>query len=177
MVGLTAAFVFAGQMVNFPIAFGTSGHLLGGVLAGLLLGPWLGCLVMAVVLLVQAIGFGDGGITVIGANISLMGVIAAIGGYYVFRGVAALLPRSRAGFLGAAGFTAWLSVVAASAVAAVYLLLSGFPQQVLAYMIGLHAVIGIGEAAITVLVLSAVLASRPDLVAAWRAPAGEAVTA
>lgn len=165
IVALSAAFIFAVQMLNFPVGLGTSGHLLGGALAAILLGPWLACVVLAVVLAVQALFFADGGITALGANISLMSLVAGVGGYWLFRALTALLPRGRRGFLVATAVTSWTSVVAASAVAAVYLLLRGFPGEVFAVMIGLHALIGVGEAAITTTVVSAVLASRPDLVA------------
>jgi len=163
LVGLTAAFVFAVQMVNFPIAFGTSGHLLGGALAAVLLGPWLGLLVLAVVLLVQAVGFADGGITALGANVS-WAVVGAVGGYLLFRLLAGLLPRTKAGFLTAVGVTAWGSVFVASGVVASYLVLNGFDAGVTyPAMLGLHALIGLGEAAITVAVVAAVVETRPDL--------------
>ncbi len=163
LVGLTAAFVFAVQMVNFPVLAGTSGHLLGGALAAILLGPWLGLLVLAVVLLVQAIGFADGGITALGANVS-WAVIGAVGGYVLFRALAGLLPRTRTGFLTAVGVTAWSSVVLASGVVAAYLVLNGFDASATyPAMLGLHALIGLGEAAITVAVVAAVVETRPDL--------------
>jgi cobalt/nickel transport system permease protein len=170
LVGVTAAFVFAVQMINFPVFFGTSGHLVGGALAAVLLGPWMACLVLAVVLLVQAIGFADGGITALGANVLLMGLVAGVGGHYAFRATARLLPRTRAGFLAATGITAWLSVVVASVVCSVLITFGGRfgggeLGTVLATMVGLHALIGIGEALITVAAVSAVTATRPDLVA------------
>ena len=166
LVGLTAAFVFAVQMINFPVGLGTSGHLVGGALAAILLGPWMACLVLAVVLLVQAIGFADGGITALGANVLLMGVVAGVGGYWLFRGVSRVLPRTRGGFLTATAFTAWASVVLASAVCSVLISVGGpFGPEVLPVMLGLHALIGVGEAAITTAVVGAVLAARPDLVA------------
>lgn len=165
LIGLTAAFVFAVQMINFPIGLGTSGHLIGGALAAILLGPWMATLVLAVVLIVQALGFADGGITALGANVSLMGLTAGIGGYLLFRVLMGFLPRTRRGFLTATAVTSWASVVAASGLASVYLVLNGFPSATLPVMLGLHALIGIGEAAITTAVVSAVLSSRPDLVA------------
>jgi cobalt/nickel transport system permease protein len=167
LVGLTAAFVFAVQMVNFPVGLGTSGHLLGGALAAILLGPWLSCLVLGVVLLVQALVFADGGITALGANISLMGLVAGVGGYYLFRALTALLPKTRSAFLAATAVTAWASVVVVSMAASVYIWLGGpFGPEVLPVMLGLHALIGVGEAAITTAVVSAVLVARPELVAA-----------
>lgn len=168
LVGVTAAFVFAVQMVNFPVGLGTSGHLLGGALAAILLGPWLGGLVVAVVLMVQAIGFADGGITALGANIT-WGYLASVGGYGVFRGLAALLPRTRGSFLVAAFVTAWLTVTVASAWVALLVSAGGpFGPEVFGVMIGLHALIGIGEGFITAGVVAGVLATRPDLLATAR---------
>jgi cobalt/nickel transport system permease protein len=169
LVGVTAAFVFAVQMINFPIGLGTSGHLVGGTLAAILLGPWMACLVLAVVLLVQAIGFADGGITALGANIALMGVVAGIGGHYLYRALAALLPRTPGGFVAATAITAWLSVVVASIVCSLFITVGGVfgageLAPVLVSMVGLHALIGTGEAVITVAAVSAVVATRPDLV-------------
>jgi cobalt/nickel transport system permease protein len=165
LVGVTAAFVFAAQMLNFPVGLGTSGHLIGGALAAVLLGPWVGALVVAVVLIVQALLFADGGITALGANITLMALVAGVGGYHLFRLLAAALPRTRGGFLAAAAVAAWTSVVVASAVCSVFLMLNGFPPATFGVMAGLHALIGIGEAAITVAVVAGVLATRPDLMA------------
>ena len=187
LVGVTAAFVFAVQMINFPIGLGASGHLLGGALAAILLGPWMACLVLAVVLLVQAVAFADGGITALGANIALMGVVAGVGGHYLFRALAALLPRGRRGFLIATGLTAWATVVLASVVAALFITVGGrFGAEalpgMLAAMAGLHALIGIGEALITTAAVTAVIGSRPDLVTnadllGGRAGTRQAVTA
>jgi cobalt/nickel transport system permease protein len=170
IVGVTAAFVFAVQMINFPVLPGVSGHLLGGALAAILLGPWMGALVLATVLLVQAIGFADGGITALGANISLMSLVAAVGGYFLFRGLTAMLPRTRRSYAAATAITAWVTVVAASAVAALYISYGGFAgaeqaSLVLPVMLGVHALIGIGEAFITTAVVMAVVSARPDLVA------------
>jgi cobalt/nickel transport system permease protein len=170
VVGVTSAFVFAVQMINFPIAFGTSGHLIGGALAAVLLGPWMACLVLAVVLLVQAIMFADGGITAIGANVTLMGVVAGIGGHYLFRAVASVLPRGRSGFLAATAITSWATVVIASAVCTLFITVGGVfgadeVATVATAMIGLHALIGVGEALITTAAVAAVIAARPDLVA------------
>ena len=184
LVGLSAAFIFAAQMVNFPVGLGTSGHLVGGALAAILLGPWMACVVLAVVLAVQLLGFGDGGATALGANVLLMGVVAGIGGHHLFRVLARLLPRTRGGYLAAAAVTAWASVVVASVVCSVLITSLGVFGgdrfgEVLATMVGLHALIGIGEAAITVAVVGAVLATRPDLLAnadllpATGAPMGE----
>jgi cobalt/nickel transport system permease protein len=166
LLALCAAFVFAAQMLNFPVAGGTSGHFLGGILVAVLLGPWLGELVIALVLLVQCLGFADGGLTALGANVFNMAVIGTILGYYIFYGTKKLLPRSRTYFLAATGVAAWISVMLASGAAAVELAVSGTtPLSVtLPAMLGVHAIIGVGEAAITVLVVGVVLAVRPDLV-------------
>ena len=170
LVGVTAAFVFAAQMINFPVLPGVSGHLIGGALAAILLGPWLGFLVLATVLLVQAIGFADGGITALGANVVLMSLIGAVGGHYVFRAVTSVLPRTERSFAAATAATAWITVVAASGVAALFITFGGFAggEQlgvVLPVMLGVHALIGIGEAFITTAVVVAVVRTRPDLVA------------
>jgi cobalt/nickel transport system permease protein len=166
MLALCAAFVFAAQMLNFPVAGGTSGHFLGGILVAVLLGPWLGSLVIALVLLVQCLGFADGGLTALGANIFNMAVIGTILSYYIWHGIKSLLPRNKTMFLAATGVAAWLSVMLASGAAAVELAVSGTtPLSVaLPAMLGVHAIIGIGEAIITVLVVGVVLAVRPDLV-------------
>ncbi len=166
LLALCAAFVFAAQMLNFPVAGGTSGHFLGGVLAAVLLGPWLGSLVLTLVLVIQCLGFADGGLTALGANVFNMAVIGTVAVYFIFRGLKAALPRSRPYFLAAAGVAAWLSVVLASGACAVELAVSGTSPLGVALpaMVGIHAVIGVGEAIITVLVISVVLAVRPDLV-------------
>lgn len=164
VVGVTAAFVFAAQMVTIPIAGGTSAHLLGGAMAGILLGPWIGTLVVSVVYLVQAIGFADGGITALGANILGMGVVGAIGGYYLFRGLTAVLPRTRLSYMGSVVAASWVSVVAASALVAAFITLGGpLPLAAFPIMIGVHLLVGVIEAVISASVIAAVLASRPDL--------------
>jgi len=172
LLGVTAAFVFAAQMLNFPVAGGTSGHFLGALLAAVLLGPLNACLVLAVVLAIQCLGFADGGITALGTNIFNMGIAGGMGGYCVFRLLLLVLPRTRAAFLAAAAAAAWLSVVLAALCCALELGASGTSPFALAVpaMCGVHAVTGIGEAVITAVVLSTVLAARPDLVGAWRPP-------
>ncbi|MGH2950281.1 MAG: energy-coupling factor ABC transporter permease [Solirubrobacteraceae bacterium] len=169
LLGVTAAFVFAAQMLNFPVAGGTSGHFLGAALAAILLGPWLACLVLAVVLGVQAFVFADGGITALGANVLNMGVAGGL----VVGGLMLAARRVRVPLLAVAGAGAWLAVMAGAAATAVELALSGTVPlgTVLPAMLGVHAVIGVGEAAITVAAVSAVLASRPDLVRARPMPA------
>ncbi len=166
LMGVCAAFIFAAQMINFPIPGGTSGHLLGGTLAGALLGPWAGTLVMAVVFIVQGALFQDGGLTVLGANIVNMGLIGTFGGYYLYKAV-----RSAMGFnswRGAAtglAVAAWVSVVVAALVCAVQLALSGtVPLNVaIPSMLFWHVLIGIGEALITVAAVGYVWRTRPEM--------------
>ncbi|WP_209313925.1 energy-coupling factor ABC transporter permease [Blastococcus sp. TF02A-35] len=168
LAGLTAAFVFAGQMINFPVAAGTSGHLIGAVLTAVLVGPWTAVLCMTAVLLVQAVLFADGGLTALGTNVTLMGLVAVLVGYGVFRGLAAVLPRTRTGVLAASGVAAVLSVPAAALAFVGLFALGGTVDlalgTVVSAMTGVHLLIGLGEAAITVAVVGAVLAVRPDLV-------------
>jgi cobalt/nickel transport system permease protein len=166
MMGVCAAFIFAAQMINFPIPGGTSGHLLGGTLAGILLGPWAGSLVMAVVFIVQAFIFQDGGITVLGANIVNMGLIGTFGGYYLYRSVRLTIGRnSWRGMAIATAVSAWASVFIASILVAIELALSGtVPLNVaLSAMAFWHLLIGIGEALITLVVVSFIWRTRPDL--------------
>jgi len=165
LLGVTAAFVFAVQMLNFPVAGGTSGHLLGAGLAAILLGPWLACLVMAVVLTAQALVFADGGISALGANVLNMGVIGALTVGYLMVWSRHLSPRTRTGFLAVVAGGAWLAVMAGAAATALELSLSGTVPlgTVLPAMLGVHALIGAGEAIITVAAVSAVLSTRPDL--------------
>ncbi len=166
--GLTACFIFAAQMVNFPVAAGTSGHLLGGALAVALVGPWTAVLVMACVLIVQAFVFADGGVTALGTNILLMGIVTVA----VATGVSALVMRlaggRRTAVPVAAGLAAFVSVPVAAAGFALLYLIGGaapIPAGMLAgAMVGTHLLIGIGEALITAAVVAAVLARRPDLV-------------
>ena len=171
MAGLVAAFVFAGQMMNFPVGAGTSGHLLGGALAAVLVGPWTGALCISVVLGVQALFMADGGITALGSNIVLMALVGCFGGYLVFRAVLAVLPRrfrTRAAVAPAAAIGAFLSVPLAATVFTGLFAVGGTADvdlsAVLTAMLGWHTVIGIGEAVLTGLVVGAVVASRPDLV-------------
>lgn len=168
MAGLVAAFVFAGQMINFPVGAGTSGHLLGGALAAVLVGPWTATLCISVVLLVQGLFMADGGLTALGTNITLMGIVGVAVGYAVFRLVLAVLPRRVTSVPLAAGLGALVSVPAAATVFTVLFAIGGTADvatgKVLTAMVGWHLVIGVGEAIVTGLVVSAVLASRPDLV-------------
>jgi len=163
-MGVMSAFVFAAQMLNFPIAGGTSGHFLGGVLAAALLGPCAGAIVIAVVLMVQCLIFQDGGLTALGANIFNMSFVGAVGGYFIYRALNRILGKKR--ILISVACAAWASVVSASIVCSFQLALSGtIPLRVVfPAMASVHALIGIGEAVITVLVFSFVLKVRPDLV-------------
>lgn len=165
LMGVTAAFIFAAQMFNFQVIGGTSGHLLGGVLAAVLLGPWAGTLVMVAVVAVQSLVFQDGGLVVMGANIFNMGIIGTLGGYAVYRGLCGALGGEQRARIPAAGVAAWIAVVAAAAAMAVELGLSGTTDLGLALtaMLSVHAVIGIGEALITMAALAFIAATRPDL--------------
>lgn len=168
LLGVTAAFIFAAQMVNFPVAAGTSGHFMGALLAALLLGPWNSLVVMTVVLLLQALLFADGGVTALGSNVMNMAIVGGLGGYLLFQGLRRVLPSNRKGFLVSAGMAAWGSVVLASAAASLELALSGTVPLLIVTpaMVGIHALIGVGEGLITASTLSLLLASRPDLVSA-----------
>ncbi len=165
LMGVMSAFSFAAQMLNFPVAGGTSGHFLGGVLAAILLGPYAAAIVIAVVLTAQCLIFQDGGLTALGANIFNMSFIGAMGGYLIYVGIHRVI-KSKAGMMASAGIAAWFSVVAASSVCAIELAISGTSPLIIALpaMAGVHVLIGIGEAIITCLVLSFVLKVRPDLI-------------
>jgi len=171
LAGLTAVFIFAVQMLNFPVAAGTSGHLLGAALAMVLVGPYAATLALSVVLIIQAFLFADGGLTALGLNIFNMGVVGVWASFGIFFILKKLLPKTKSSIVVASFIAALLSVPAAAA---------GFVLQyaiganatfsvstVLSAMIGTHVLIGIGEAIITALTVSAVLASRSDLVFGW----------
>lgn len=167
LMGVCAAFIFAAQMFNFPIPGGTSGHLLGGTLAGVLLGPWAGSLVMTVVFIVQAVLFQDGGITVLGANIFNMGLIGTFGGYYLYEVLRKLVGWNRWRGIGVGvAVASWASVFVASILCAVQLALSGTTPFgiALAAMSFWHVMIGIGEAVITVIAVGFIYRTRPDLI-------------
>ena len=172
LMGLSAAFVFAAQMLNFPVLGGTSGHLLGGVLAAVLIGPGAGAIVIACVLLVQALIFSDGGVLALGANIFNMSFIGAVVGYAIYRSARRFLPGLR-GRITAVFFAAWLSTVLAAMTCAGELAWSGTlpPEVVFPAMISVHALIGIGEGLITSLVILAIARTRPDLLEAENSPA------
>jgi cobalt/nickel transport system permease protein len=164
LLGVLAAFIFAAQMVNFPVAGGTSGHFMGGVLAAVILGPLSGVMIMSVVLIIQCLVFQDGGVTALGANIFNMGIVGSVVGYYIYRGVS-MVRRSSKFSSFAAFVAAWLSIMLAASACAVELALSGtVPIKVaLPAMAGVHALFGIGEGIITVLVLNFISRVRPDL--------------
>ena len=165
LMGVLAAFIFAAQMLNFPVVGGTSGHLIGAALAAILLGPWAGVLIMTCVLIVQSLIFQDGGLLALGANIFNMGVVACFAGYYVYWGVTSLFGKRKLGIMVGGGLSGWLTVVMASVFCALELAISGtVPLGVaLPAMAGIHALIGIGEGVITAAVLALVLATRADL--------------
>ena len=168
MAGLVAAFVFAGQMMNFPVGAGTSGHLLGGALAAVLVGPYTATLCLTVVLLVQGLLMADGGITALGTNITVMGLVGVWVGWAVFLGVRRLLPRRVASVPPAAAVAAAVSVPAAALAFTLLFAVGGQApvdvDKVAVAMVGWHLLIGLGEAAITGLVVGAVVSARPDLV-------------
>ncbi|UYQ62601.1 energy-coupling factor ABC transporter permease [Streptomyces peucetius] len=168
LAGLVAAFVFAVQMLNFPVAAGTSGHLLGGALAAILVGPFTGVLCIAVVLLMQGILFADGGLTALGVNITVMGVVTVLVAYGLFRGLVKVLPRTRRSVTAASFVAALVSVPASAAAFTLVYAVGGVTEvpvgSVLTAMVGVHVLIGVGEAVITMLTVGAVVAVRPDLV-------------
>ena len=163
LMGVMAAFIFATQMINFPVAGGTSGHLLGGALAAITLGPWAGMLVMTAVIAVQGLLFQDGGLLVMGANILNMGLITVAIGYGLYRSVSM---GNRTLKLTVAGIAAWLSVMAGALLVSLQLWLSGTSQLqiVIPAMLTVHALIGLGEALITVAALTFIFQTRPDLI-------------
>jgi len=163
LMGIMAAFIFAAQMLNFPVAGGTSGHLLGGALAAIVLGPWAAMLVMTAVIAVQGLLFQDGGLIVMGANILNMGLLTAAVGYGLYRIVSkGSNPTVK---LVVAGMAAWLSVMTGALATALQLWLSGTAKIniVVPAMLGVHSLIGLGEALITVAALAFIFRTRPDL--------------
>lgn len=168
MAGLVAAFTFAAQMLSFPVASGTSGHLLGGVLAAVLVGPHVGAVCVAVVLVVQALLFADGGLSALGLNVLNMALVSSFGGYLLFWALRFVLRRRPGSIVVASGVAAGAGVVLAAVAFTVEYALGGAGGASLATvvgaMVGVHLLIGIGEGLITALTVSAVLSSRPDLV-------------
>jgi cobalt/nickel transport system permease protein len=166
ILGLTTAFIFAAQMINFPVAGGTSGHLLGGTLAAIVLGsPWAGTLCIATVLIIQAVLFADGGITALGANILNMAVVGVWVGWVLTQTLQRLFGGSKGRLPLAAGIAAGVSVAVAAIACAIELALSGTAPVaiVLPAMAGVHILIGIGEGIITGGVLTYLATARPDL--------------
>lgn len=167
MAGLVAAFIFAVQLLNFPVALGTSGHLLGGALAAILVGPAAGAMCVAVVLLVQAL-FADGGLTALGSNITIMALVTAFGGYALFLLLMRVLPKREGSLMLSAGIAAGLSVPLSAIVFVGAFAIGGNVDLslggVLAAMAGVHVLIGIGEGLITAVTVGTVLKTRPDLV-------------
>ncbi len=168
LAGLVAAFIFAVQMLNFPVAAGTSGHLLGGALAAILVGPYTGVLCVSVVLLMQGILFADGGLTALGVNITVMAVVTSVVAYATFRGLVKVLPKKRRSITVSAFVAAAVSVPAAALAFTLVYAIGGTTDvpigRVLTAMVGVHVLIGLGEAAITAFTVGAVIAVRPDLV-------------
>lgn len=175
MTGMMAAMIFAGQMVNFQlVVVPVSGHLIGGVLAGLILGPWAGCLALTMVLVVQRFLFSDGGLFSLGANVLHMAVIGSIGGYAVASVVRRFFRNPRVGTIVGAVIASWVTVVAASALFCLEFRLSHTRHDfrfgnLFALMVAIHSLIGVGEALITAGIIAYVLAQRPDLVMAGAA--------
>lgn len=171
-MGLTAAYVFAAQMVNFPVAAGTSGHLLGALLAAVLLGPHAAAVAMTAVFLIQTFFFLDGGHTALGANVLNMGLAGTYGGYAVYQALAGSRPTPGR-CAGAAAVAAWVSVMLGATLTSLQLALSGAaaPERVFPAMLGIHAVIGAGEGAITASALLLLWRVRPDLIQTHGAPA------
>lgn len=168
LAGLVATFVFATQMLNFPVAGGTSGHLMGGALAAVLVGPYAAVLCLTVVLVVQSLLFADGGITALGTNVLLMGIVTVVVGAVVFRGAQLVLPRRTSLVAPAAALGGLASVVASAATFVVLYAVGGAApipiDTLLTAMVGVHVLIGLGEAAITFLVVASIVSVRPDLV-------------
>jgi cobalt/nickel transport system permease protein len=164
LVGLTAAFIFVAQMLNFPVAGGTSGHLLGATLAMVLLGPSVAIIVMCSVLIIQAAIFADGGLLALGANIFNMAIVAPVSSYIIYKALRGLLRDTR-GQLISASVASWCAVVIASVFCAGELAWSGTAAWNIVFpaMAGIHSVIGVVEGLITMLALAAIAKTRPEL--------------
>jgi len=165
LMGVLAAFIFAAQMFNFPVAGGTSGHLLGGVLTAIVVGPWAATIVLTCVLIVQCLLFQDGGLIALGANILNMAIIGTWGGWLLYAALKRLLPQ-RIGMPAAVFLGAWFSVVIAASAAALELGFSGTAQLATVFiaMASVHAIIGVGEGIITLLVVSFLKRVKPELI-------------
>ena len=168
LAGLSAAFIFAAQMLNFPVASGTSGHLLGAVLAAVLVGPYAGAVCVTVVLTVQALLFADGGLSALGLNVINMALVGALGGYAVFAGIRAMLRPTARSVVVASGIAAATAPVLASIAFTIEYAIGGNDAAAISTvawaMIGVHVLVGIGEGVITAMTVAAVMATRPDLV-------------
>ncbi len=178
MMGIVAAAIFAGQMLNFPVAGGTSGHLLGAALATILLGPYAAILVMASVIGVQALLFQDGGLLALGANIFNMGIVGVVVTHFVYRTVRSIAGNAVWGIFVGGFLSALLAVLIAALITALELAISGASPANVAVpaMGGVHLFIGLGEALITVGALAFLYFTRPDLLKIGEAkPAGSAV--
>ena len=174
-LGVMAAFIFAAQAINFPVAGGTSGHLLGGALAAIVLGPWSAVLIMTAVIGLQALMFQDGGLLVMGWNIVNMGLLTALTGWTVYSLAGRIFKQERTRIAVAAGAAAWLSVEAAALATSLELAISGTSPLAVALpaMVGVHAFIGIGEAVITVGALLLIFSTRSDLMQAGKTAPGQ----
>lgn len=166
LMGVLAAAIFAGQMLNFAVAGGTSGHLMGAAIATILMGPWAAILIMTSVVSIQALIFQDGGLLALGANIFNMAVVGVAVAYMVYRTVLKVAGNRRVGIVSGGFLAAWFSILIASLAVGIQLALSGTSPANLAIpaMAGVHALIGIGEGLITVGALIFILNARPDLV-------------
>ena len=168
LAGIAAAFIFAAQMFNFPVAAGTTGHLLGGALAAILLGPHMGAIVVTIVVVGQALMFADGGLTALGYNVLNMAIVPAYGGYAVFRLFRRVVPQTSGGVVAATGLAGLVSVVLSAAAFSIQWLFGATAPvtfaEVFTAMVGVHFLIGIGEGVVSALAVGAVLAARPDLV-------------
>ncbi|MEY3973115.1 MAG: hypothetical protein RJA71_427 [Actinomycetota bacterium] len=172
LAGLTATFIFAVQMLNFPVAAGTSGHLLGAALATVLVGPYAATLALTIVLLLQALLFADGGLSALGLSVFNMSIVAVWVSYAIFVGLKKILPKTKSSVTAAAAIAALLSVPAAAASFVMQYAIGANAtfsvSAVLTAMVGTHILIGIGEALITLFAVGAVLASRSDLVYGYK---------
>jgi cobalt/nickel transport system permease protein len=168
LAGLVAVFIFAFQMMNFPVAAGTSGHLMGGALASILVGPYVAILVMTVVVSLQALVFADGGLSALGLNLLNMGIVSIVVSALLFAGLMKLLPKTRTSIIGVSGTVAFISVLASAGAFVFEYSLGGNATyniaSVLISVMSVHVLIGIGEAIITGLTIGAILATRADLV-------------
>ncbi len=165
LMGILAAFVFAAQMLNFPVAGGTSGHFLGAALCAILLGPWAAVIILTLVLIAQCFIFQDGGMLALGANIFNMGIVGGLGSYYLYRLGVRLLGNNLRSKMISGFFASWASVALASIACALELAISGASPLgvVLPAMLGVHVIIGLGEGAITVAALGMIRSTRADL--------------